>query len=244
MVERVEIGDAVLFCGDCRDVLPTLTGVDAVVSDPPYGIAFRHSGKGAAVAGAKSVRRHAVSIAGDAEPFDPTPFIEYPAVVLFGANHFAHRLPPSGGWLVWDKRDGMASNSFSDCEMAWTKGVGNAARLFRYLWNGVCQAGEKGNKRHHPTQKPIALMQWCISQLPMNASVILDPYMGSGTTGVAAVRCGRRFIGCEIDRRYFDIACSRIEATYQQADLFMSPPASRTACPGLFDAPAIQTAAE
>jgi site-specific DNA-methyltransferase (adenine-specific)/modification methylase len=218
------IGEATLYLGDCREILPALNGIDAVVTDPPYGISYKHSGKGRTVAGRKSVSRHDESIHGDDAPFDPSDFLSFDSIVMFGANHYAHKLPPSGAWLVWDKRDGMDSNSFSDCEFAWTKGAGNAARMFRYLWNGVCQAGEKGERRYHPTQKPIALMEWCIKTLGSPAS-ILDPFMGSGTTGVAAVRLGRAFVGIERESKYFDIACKRIDEAQRQVSLFEPPPA-------------------
>lgn len=216
-----------LHLGDCRTILPSLKAVDAVVTDPPYGIAFRHSGKGSSVEGSRAFRRrrgrHTETdrVFGDDEPFDPAPLLAFPKVALFGANHYADRLPPSGAWFVWDKRDGMASNSFSDCELVWTKGSGNAARLFRYLWNGVCQAGEKGGPRHHPSQKPVAVMEWVIRLLTKPGDVVLDPYMGSGSTGVACLRTGRRFIGCEIDPTHFETARRRITEAQRQRDLFV-----------------------
>lgn len=210
--EKFTIGGATLYRADCRDVMATIAGVAAVVSDPPYGMAYRHSGKGARVAGRKSLRRHAEVIQGDEHRFDPALWVGYPKVILFGANHYADRLPASAGWLVWDKKDMMKSNSFSDAELAWSKGIGNSVRRFRYLWNGVCQAGEKGQKRFHPNQKPIALMEWAISLCRLGPhDLVADPYMGAGSTGIAAVRLGLRFVGVEIEARHFDNACRRIE---------------------------------
>jgi site-specific DNA-methyltransferase (adenine-specific) len=103
----------------------------------------------------------------------------------------------------------MKSNTFSDCELAWCRNRKNAARLFRYLWNGICQAGEKHEKRYQPMQKPIRLMEWCIGMT--NAPIIIDPYMGSGSTGLAALRQGRSFIGIEIKPQYFHNAVRRVE---------------------------------
>lgn len=227
-----EFGDAILYLGDCREIAQDLKA-DAVISDPPYGIAFKHSGKGSVrVTNARTSRapvRHSEMIIGDAEPFDPAPWLRFDPVIFWGANHFADRLPAKPGWFVWDKRDGMASNTFSDCELAWCS-RGGSARIFRYLWNGVCQAGEKGEARYHPTQKPIALMIWCIQQAGMPQR-ILDPYMGSGTTGVAALRMGRRFTGIEIEPRWFDAACRRIEAEAKQSRLGLSETTDQLAPP-------------
>lgn len=214
-----------LHLADCRDILPSLDRSYAVLSDPPYGVSYRApTGVGGNAprknplnkAAPPLVRRNYAPIIGDDSKFDPVPLLKFQDVILWGANHFADVLPVSAGWLVWDKRDGMKPNNNSDCEMAW-RNSGGSARLFRYLWNGMCQAGEKG-RRFHPTQKPIALMEWCIGFIP-KADVILDPYMGSGSTGVAAVRLNKQFIGIEVDPSYFDIACKRIEAAVNEPDL-------------------------
>ncbi len=186
-----------------------------MVSDPPYGIAYA---KGSGGKGKHTVR-NTETIAGDAEPFDPAPWIDFADVILWGANHFAARLP-HGRWIAWDKLAGMeAFDSFSDVEFAWHKGRGKD-RIFSHLWKGICKASEKGigKERYHPTQKPIALMEFCIRQCS-DAGTIIDPYMGSGTTGVACANLGRAFIGCEIEPRYFDIACRRIEDAQRQGRL-------------------------
>ena len=112
------IGDATLYLGDCRDVLPGLSGVDAVVTDPPYGIGYVHG-----VGGGKLARSTAfadVTIRGDNAPFDPAVWLGFRQVILWGANHFASRLPDASCWLTWDKRDGICSNDQADCEHAWT----------------------------------------------------------------------------------------------------------------------------
>jgi site-specific DNA-methyltransferase (adenine-specific)/modification methylase len=210
------IGDCRLILGDCREILPTLNKAAAVVTDGPYGIAYSHSGGGRRVRGGRlPAVRHGRMIDGDDAPFDPAPWLAFSEAVFFGADHFAMFLP-KGRWLVWDKKDGMASNTFSDCEFAWCSNPG-AARLKRYLWNGVAQAGEKGESRHHPNQKPIEVMEWAISFVASRN--ILDPFMGSGTTGIAAMRLSLGFVGIEGDPKYFGIACRRIEQAYRQGDL-------------------------
>ena len=219
---RVEqIGDCRLILGDCREILPTLGKVDAVVTDPPYGIGYAHSSGGRAVVSRRlPARRHAQPIVGDDEAFDPSEWLTFPEVIMWGADHYASMLP-HGRWLAWDKISGASLvDSFSDVEFAWHSKPG-AARIISYLWKGVLQDGEKGAQRWHPTQKPIAVMAWCIKQLRRPAEFILDPFMGSGTTGVACVKLGRKFIGIEIDENYFDIACRRIEKAYAQPDMFV-----------------------
>lgn len=218
---RVEtIGDATLILGDCREVLPTLGRVDAVVSDPPYGIGFQ---KGA---GGKGIHRGRVrnldAIQGDDQPFDPSPWFAWPCV-LFGGNHFYARLPDGGTFHCWDKSRGVGpDDSFSDAEFVWTSWR-CASEVIRYLWKGVLQDGEKGVPKFHIMQKPIAVMEWCLGFVP-DATTILDPFMGSGSTGVACARLGRKFIGIEAHPPYFDIACRRIEEAYKQADLFVERP--------------------
>jgi site-specific DNA-methyltransferase (adenine-specific)/modification methylase len=210
------IGDCTLYLGDCLDILPTLGKVDAVVTDPPYGIGYIHGGGNGTLA--RGTKFSGVAINGDDVPFDPSPWLSFSHVVLWGGNHFASRLPDASCWLTWDKREGVGSNDQADCEHAWTSLKG-PARLKRLLWSGMLKATERGVSRVHPTQKPIALMRWCLSFLP-DAEAILDPFMGSGTTGVACVQLQRRFIGIEIDEGYFDIACKRIEEAYKQPSLF------------------------
>lgn len=218
---RVEtIGDCALYLGDCRDVLPTLGKVDAVVTDPPYGIGYQ-KGAGGKGFGAK---RNSAPIVGDDIPFDPAEWLGFSEVIMWGGNHFAARLP-HGRWLAWDKLAGVAAfDSFSDVEFAWVKGRGKD-RIFSHLWKGVLKGSEKtggkSQERWHPTQKPVALMRWCIEQT--SSETILDPFMGSGTTGVACVQLGRGFVGIEIDHGYFDIACRRIEEAYRQPRLFAEP---------------------
>ena len=216
------IGECRLILGDCREVLPRLPRVDAVVTDPPYGIALdtnnlRFTGaKGGANRLAKGLSGTGGGqpIANDATPFDPTPILSIDAdKVIWGWNNFPDALP-RGACLVWLKRNDEAFGSFlSDAELAWmSKGHGVYCR--RDLSNNAI-----ANERAHPTQKPVGLMEWCLEFMP-KARVVLDPFMGSGTTGVACVNLGRKFIGIEIEPRYFDIACKRIDAATRQGRLF------------------------
>lgn len=203
-------GRYTLYHGDCLEVLPTLAAgsVDAVVTDPPYGMGLASiSGVG------RSKAAHALDdyeVIGDDSPFDPTPVLRAGVpTILWGGNHFASRLPDARRWLVWDKREGGTPDDQADCEMAWTN-LDGPSRLFSHRWRGMIKASERDERRVHPTQKPVALMEWCIEFVP-DATTILDPFLGSGTSLVACVKTGRRGIGIEIDERYCEIAAKRIE---------------------------------
>lgn len=162
-----------------------------------------------------------VAIMNDDKPFDPSHLLGLgEIVVLWGGNHFADKLPSSPCWFIWDKRAvSKHTNDFADCELAWTNKKG-VARVFRHQWDGMMKSSERGVARVHPTQKPIALMRWCIAQIEP-AETIVDPYMGSGSTGVACAMAGKSFIGIEIDEGYFDVACKRIRDAYSQTDMFV-----------------------
>jgi site-specific DNA-methyltransferase (adenine-specific) len=225
---RVEkIGLATLYLGDCREIAPGLERPAAVISDPPYGQAYK-PGKstGTLYSAPRANRKIWQVIAGDAELFDPSPWIGCADIVLFwGAHKFADRLLP-GQWLIWDKVPTGKVRDQGDGEAAWVNRDA-AMRIYRLLWDGVCvgsQARQEvtaGQSRVHPTQKPVALMRWCIEQAKVPpGGVILDPYMGSGSTGVAAMQMRHPFIGIEIEPRYFDIACRRIEEAQRQGDMF------------------------
>jgi DNA modification methylase len=220
MSKKVIIGNATLILGDCREILPTLPRVDAVVTDPPYGMKW--DGKvtrGINGTGSPGkTRSYGKTIINDDVEFDPSLFINYPCSILFGMNHFPQHLR-RGSVLVWLKRYDSGFGSFlSDAEIAWmNKGHGV------YCFRDTSAQGESSN-RQHPTQKPVRLMRWCIEQAG-HPQTILDPYMGSGTTGVACAQMGRAFIGIEIDPRYFEIACRRIEAAQAQPDMFIEPAA-------------------
>jgi 16S rRNA G966 N2-methylase RsmD len=221
------IGDCRLINADCLDVMPTLNKIDAVVTDPPYGINIGGAGSigGAGkITQAHEYGKHTWDEMGlSAEQWLVISALA-PHWIVWGGNHLSDVLGPSAGVLVWDKKcqDGW-NDTFSEMEIAWTN-VLMRAKGFRHLWAGALRASEQGhNVREHPTQKPVALLEWCISFLPGGRS-ILDPFMGSGTTGVACVKTGRRFIGIEKEAAYFDIACRRIEEAYRQGDLFVPQP--------------------
>lgn len=215
-MSRLEtIGRATLYLGDCRDILPTLGKVDAVVTDWPYGIG-EAAGKNAS-RGNVAVAKDYGNATWDNVPIAPDLVEMVRAAgrwnVLFGGNYYA--LPATSCWLVWDKQN---TGDFADAELAWTN-LPKAVRLIRYMWNGMLRAhGEP--RGDHPTQKPVGVMKWAIGHLPEPNQTILDPFMGSGTTGVAAVQMQRDFIGIEREPTYFDIACKRIEDAQRQGSLF------------------------
>lgn len=197
-----------IYHGDCREILPTLPKVDLVLTDPPYGIShptdYAARGRGAL---AKCTDYSPVF--NDDESFNPDIFLKFPCV-LFGANYFGDKLPPSSGWIVWDKRvmQGVGVNDQSDGELAWSNFI-KGVRIFRHMWNGFWRDSERGTA-FHPTQKPVALFEWIISLRWTPEGTILDPFMGSGTTLVAAKNLGRKAIGIEIEEKYCEIAAKRL----------------------------------
>lgn len=222
------VGECELYLGDCRDILPLLPKVDAVVTDPPYGI-------GADLGAGKSAEKWA-SVTGSNRWDEAPPTREILDLmirkathsVVWGGNYFA--LPPTPCWLIWDKQT-AGITTFADCEVAWTN-LPKAMRMFRHLWSGPYMKVRED--RHHPTQKPLDVMRWAIEHIPEPNRAILDPFMGSGTTGVACAKLGRRFIGIEIEPKYFDIACKRIEAAYRQPDMFIPRPEPKPQQLGMF----------
>ena len=242
VVEPVIIGGATLYQGDCREILPTLGKVDLVLTDPPYGIRLntnnsRFSGgtKGNIAKRGNGIgTANGSPIIGDDEIFNPSFILDYgKEQIVWGWNNFPDSLP-CGACLVWIKRLDPAFGSFlSDAELAWMS-KGRGVYCHRDLSNNAI-----ANDRVHPTQKPVSLMRWCIEKCS-NPQTILDPFMGSASVGVAAMQMGRAFTGIEIDPRYFDIACRRIEDAQRQEDMFV--PALRPA-PSPYQAPLFEAAA-
>ena len=220
--------------------------IGAIVSDPPYGIGYQKERNGASkndLLRSNAINNSPVII-GDDMPFDPAPWIdaaptelnmkygnENTMIMLWGVDHYMQRLPTGGTMLAWDKHIGRGANdTFADCEWAWVGRPRIKREVFRYLWKGVVASttpldlpppGVKNDgkrfARVHISQKPVELMRWCIDKVrPLAGLPILDPYMGSGTTAIAALSLGHTFIGCEIDPTHFDVACRRIEAYYQK----------------------------
>jgi DNA modification methylase len=204
-----------IYHGDCREILPTLEHVDLVLTDPPYGMGV-HTDNRTQQRSKWGQANDYDPVAGDDEPYDPAPLMRFPRLIIFGANNFASRLPESTGWIVWDKLDGLTSkrevgfNDNSDIEIAWTN-ISTRSRLFRHRWMGAMKGSERGQKRLHPTQKPIVLMERIIQWATDPGDLVLDPYMGSGSTLVAAASIGRRAIGIEISEAYCEIAARRLQ---------------------------------
>ena len=213
MTDIVKIGNATLYHGDCLEILPTLPKVDAVVTDPPYGIGDRW---GSEMKGKRGSSRlwSAEEAEWDSAPVDAAllgrVLEQGRQHIVWGGNYYT--MPAARGWLVWDK---VQKFSGADAELAYTN-LDIPVRVYRLSRIDAHQNLERG--KQHPTQKPAMLMEWCLGFV--EGATILDPFMGSGTTGVACANLGRKFIGIEIKRKYFDIACERIAATYAQQRLF------------------------
>lgn len=208
-IRKEVIGNCTLYLGDCMEVMPTLGEFDAVVTDPPYGIAGiwkGGSGNGWGKARAESAVRNEWDDKPLGQPEIDLLLSKAKVSVIWGGNYFP--LPPSRCWLVWNKPE--RNFSLAEAELAWT----NMDACVRVIdWR------RSDTGRLHPTQKPIEVMSWCVEKTKGH---ILDPFMGSGTTGVACAKLGRTFTGIELDPDYFDIACNRIEDAYKQPDMFVS----------------------
>lgn len=215
-----------ILCGDATkeaDILKLMNGkkADMVFTDPPYGISVVKDTK-VGIGGklgfvgidhivkAKEYRE----VIGDAQPFNPQFLLEYGKnQIIFGANNFADKLPASPSWIVWDKHGEMGSYSkFSDCELIWTSLPQKPIKLYRVIWSGLIREGERNIElitRIHPTQKPVKLCTLIFQDYAKEAIIILDPYLGSGTTLIAAHQTGRICYGCEIDPHYIDVILDR-----------------------------------
>lgn len=199
-----------IYNADCRKVLPWLGRCDLLLTDPPYGIDESSKKQATRQGHGLANQRDYGDYEWDKEP-PPRWFLDAAqesakTSILWGGNYYG--LPPSSCWLVWDKDNG--TTDFADCELAWTN-MRRAVRKFKWKWQGMLQEnmGDKKERRVHPTQKPLALMRWCLSLVP-EAQTILDPFMGSGTTLVAARLEGRKAIGIEINEKYCEKAANRL----------------------------------
>lgn len=199
-------GHVTIFHGDCREILPEIGNVDLVVTDPPYGI-------GEARGKNKSRSSRAKSTDYGVSSWDDSPVSADLLAAIIGSARYAcvfggnyYTLPPSPCWIVWDKVNG--DNDFADCELAWTN-YGTAVRMIRHQWHGMLRKGREP-RIGHPTQKPLDVMSFCIQKAPIGASLVLDPFMGSGTTLRAAKDLGRKAIGIEIEEKYCEIAANRM----------------------------------
>ena len=229
-----------IILADCRDVIPTLKGeFDAVITDPPYGINFK-MGTSSKDWGPRNLK----PIIGDDKLFNPAHLLELQVtptggcncregqtktgipMAICGANHFAQYLPVgTGSWLCWDKSCGQgATANFSDAEFIWANRTIKRC-IFRHLWMGLLRAGQDSpsrTRRTHPSLKPVELMTWLIESIRVGlGKTVLDPYMGVGSTGVACLQTGRKFIGIELDPEYFEIARARLQREIdQQSECF------------------------
>jgi len=207
---KVEIGNATLYLGDCMDILPTLPKVDAVITDPPFGV-------GNFIQQTGNLRGEKVHWN---ESGPPTEFFEILKKislhrVIWGANYF--NCFEGHGALIWDKKQTMPD--FSKCDIASTS-WGVKVELVQIPWSGY--AAKKFTD--HPCERPVDIYKWSIQQVPKFPEIICDPFLGSGSCGVAAIQLGRKFIGIEREPKYFDIACKRIEQAAAQGQLFVSEP--------------------
>lgn len=215
-MKPVIIGDATLYLGDCAEILPQIGKVQALITDPPYGIDYGNAGGFSVKSGWKDWKGKVEwDKARPAKEVFEAMLEAAETAIIWGGNYFTDFLPPTMQWLVWDK--GQRNFTLADCEFAWSSQY-RAARIFTLSRAEALQDGKE-----HPTQKPVALMAWCIEQV-RKSETVLDPFMGSGTTGVAAIQLGRKFIGIERDERYFEIACKRIERAAAQGQLFAPEP--------------------
>lgn len=208
-----------VICGDCRDILPLIPDgvVNAVITDPPYGIDLDTANK-KRQRGNWSVGRDYPKVYGDNKPFNPKHLLRFynKPIFLSGGNYYASGLPDCRGYVIWDKTGGgqhICDNA--DAELIWNN-VLNVSRIFHHLWHGAMKGSERQDPRQHPTQKPIALMRWIISKWTKPNDLILDCYAGSGSTLVAAKQLGRRYIGIEISPEYCRISEDRL----RQGELF------------------------
>lgn len=221
-IKKMEkIGNQTLILGDCLEVMPTLGRFDACVTDPPYGIDYgsQLKGKGDGKGGADRNGWKSYDCPDwDKERPAPEVFEAMLSIskdqIIWGGNYFADLLPASQRWLCWDK--GQRDFSLADIELAWTS-QDKASRAFTYARSKALQDGKE-----HPTQKPLALMEWCLGFVP-KAKTVIDPFCGSGTLLVACQRLGLQGTGIEISPDYFDIACRRVEEATRQPDLFIAP---------------------
>jgi len=205
MAEKITIGNAELWHGDCRELLPVMPQFDLIATDPPYGIGINKS------------HRLSTSKGHGGETWDNETAPAWVMMlcrekaahfVVWGGNYYD--LPPTRCFLVWDKQND--GRDFADCEYAWTN-IDAVARIYRK------RPMNMDGGKEHPTQKPIGLMEWVISLAP-KADTICDPFMGSGTTGIAATNMGKKFVGIERERKYFDLACERITRAQAQGRMF------------------------
>ena len=216
-----ELGEHRLLCGDStklEDVSRLMNGekADMVFTDPPYGIDEQTDRKFASRT-RQCEGNTFEKIKGDKTTETAIRFCKFwlnkeiKKYVIWGANYFCHSLPETGQWLIWDKRESDKERDMnSDCEMAWIQSGKKSARIFRHKWKGMIKASEQGQARIHPTQKPIALSEWCFNEYEAG-EIIFDGFLGSGSTLIACEKTNRRCFGMELDEHYCDVIIKRWE---------------------------------
>ncbi len=219
------MGDVTLLNIDCMQYMKEQpdNSFDLAIVDPPYGIDAantfcgeeRKSGNGAAMKTAFDKKDWDLGIP-DKQYFDELMRVSKNQIV-WGANYMSHFLPPSMGWIVWDKDNG--TTKFSDAELAFSS-FDRALRVWRYTWNGMIQGDmKKKEARIHPTQKPVKLYDWLLTNYAEKGQRILDTHLGSGSSAIAAHYFGCDFVGMEIDADYYKAACERFDRETAQLSL-------------------------
>jgi site-specific DNA-methyltransferase (adenine-specific) len=214
-----------IYLGDCLELMKQIPdkSIDCVITDPPYGLniekmRFCNTEGGIAKRNDYSDCFNDNRITG--EYFRGIIRISNKQVI-FGGNYYTDVLPQSNCWVIWDKKcDDKYTNDFADCELAWTS-ESKPSRVIRYLWHGMIQQNMKVKEdRVHPTQKPVPVMAKIIEMFTNENDLILDPFLGSGTTAIACYDLKRRYIGIEKEPKYFDIANKRINEFKAQLRMF------------------------
>lgn len=224
MKKEILSDTVVIYHGDCLDILPVIDGFDAIVSDPPYNLqTWNNRGK---------TNKGLVGDPDEILSWDNAITHEHINLIfnksnhqiLWGGNYYLDLLPRTKQMLVWNKM--LRGMHFNDCEIAWCSQFKEACRVFDFHVS-------RNQNKQHPTAKPVELMRWCLSLLPNETASICDPFLGSGTTGVAAINMGMSFVGIEKEQKYFDVSVKRIADAISRPELFVpqkktkkEPPAS------------------
>jgi len=197
-----------IYLGDCREILPQLDiKVDLVLTDPPYGIKMSQGFEGFGGFGTPIARRQYPDVWDESRPTQPLFALiidKGEHSIIFGGNYFADLLPQSTHWIVWDKLNTMPT--FGDCELLWTNFERKSVKKYTFEWNGLLG---KEVTRWHPTQKPDKLISKLVADYCKEGDLILDPFLGSGTTCYCAKKLNRYSIGIEIEEKYCEIATKR-----------------------------------